>query len=40
MAMRFALASGVVLVLIATATALPTRTKKHRALDAALSLYT
>ena len=34
MAMRFALASGVVLVFTATATALPTRTKKHRALDA------
>ena len=34
MAMRFALASGVVLVLTATATALPTRTKKHRSLDA------
>ena len=34
MAVRFALASGVVLVLTATATALPTRTKKHRALDA------
>ena len=34
MAMRFALASGLVLVLTTTATALPTRTKKHRALDA------
>ena len=34
MAMRFALASGLVLVFTATATALPTRTKKHRALDA------
>ena len=33
-AMRFALASGLVLVFTATATALPTRTKKHRALDA------
>ena len=32
--MRFALASGLVLVFTATATALPTRTKKHRALDA------
>ena len=34
MAMRFALASGLVLMLTATATALPTRTQKHRALDA------